>query len=283
MGYINYNLEQIVKHLCHNKNMFHKILNGSPDGTLQIRKYKGNDQYVYAVPHPNKPRSYIRRGITRDDNMIASLVGGQYARTALKIIEHNESLLKRYNDEMIDLVPEEIIKRMPPQYRNLGRDRLTINPGFDPCHSFSSEGFVPSESQIRWAEEDYERSDYHPEDRNKETSRGLLVRSKSEVLLSESFYGYGFPFRYEQVLTAGKYRLAPDFTLLDRNNNEFYVEYCGMMNDPDYVDHFVWKRKLYESIGICEWRDMVFVFEENNLINMQKVDNIIKTFILPRM
>ena len=79
------------------------------------------------------------------------------------------------------------------------------------------------------------------------------------------------------------YDLAPDFTFPKREGGEFYLEYCGMMDDPDYVNRFFWKRRLYEREGITEWNDMFYLFGESEELDMSVIEGAIRFWVLPRI
>ena len=56
-----------------------------------------------------------------------------------------------------------------------------------------------------------------------------------------------------------------------------------MMGDPSYRDHQLWRRSMYESIGITEWNDMICTYDANDRIDMREIEAIIQTKVLPRM
>lgn len=218
-------------------------------------------------------RKYIRRGITKDESLIRALADKEYARCALNIIETDLSLLKKLRPKLKALDPVAIRASMKHAYRSLPEDWIR-------------EVHLPKERMKEheiWASQPYEISDNKPHLRNKKTSRGLYVRTKAEVLIAEMLYHYEVPFRYEQVIHIGRYKLAPDFTFQDSSRQEFYWEYCGMMDDPDYLKGYLWKRNLYESVGICQWTSMIYTFDKNNDIDMHQIEQIIQENILPRL
>ena len=74
---------------------------------------------------------------------------------------------------------------------------------------------------IEWGNLEYVRSDFWKESLTMRTSRGLLVRSKSELLIVEMLYRYGIPFRYEQELWINGKDWAPDFTFEGADGRPF--------------------------------------------------------------
>jgi ATP-dependent exoDNAse (exonuclease V) alpha subunit len=83
------------------------------------------------------------------------------------------------------------------------------------------------------------------------TSRGDLVRSKSEVIIADLLHSQGIDFDYEGALTLGGVTRYPDFIIENDDTGDiYYWEHCGMLYDASYAER--WKRKLewYKQNGI---------------------------------
>jgi hypothetical protein len=83
------------------------------------------------------------------------------------------------------------------------------------------------------------------------TSKGLAVRSKSELLIAEAFLSTGVAFEYEKPLTIGGATRYPDFTIEDEiSGRTVYWEHLGMLDREDY--RASWEKKLawYRANGI---------------------------------
>jgi hypothetical protein len=75
------------------------------------------------------------------------------------------------------------------------------------------------------------------------TSKGLAVRSKSELIIAEALTNAGIQFEYEKPLTLGGQTRYPDFTIEDEiSGRTIYWEHLGMLERPDYRRS--WERKL---------------------------------------
>lgn len=272
MGYLEHEIEQIEAFLLNKKKTYNAVLENSPAGTLQVLQAKagGALRYFHCVPDNGR---YLRTAITANDTMIRMLADKEYARHGLAVAENDLKILMQMKNRLTEPNPETIKNMMKPAYRTLPDQYIREL-------SISDER---RRLQQQWAESPFEQSDYKPEKRNKKTSRGLYVRSKSELLIAEKFYQYDVPFRYEQLLQIGLHTLAPDFTFLDSSRREFYLEYCGMMDDPDYVERVVRNRRWYERIGISAWTNMIYIYEKNNEIDLDRIDRIIRIEILPRL
>ena len=143
---------------------------------------------------------------------------------------------------------------------------------------------ICSSGSIRrgWESEPYEQSDYMPEHRTMMTSRGLLVRSKSELLIAEALYRHGISFRYEQVLWIdGRIRLVPDFTIMKADGSIVYWEHRGRMDLRDYAGRQLRKDELYASVGIVPWKNLIVTYDtEDGDIDLRVIESEIRNKLL---
>jgi hypothetical protein len=80
-----------------------------------------------------------------------------------------------------------------------------------------------------------------------EALSGDMVRSKSEVIISNLLHKGEIPFRYEQLLLAGDGTpRLPDFTLTSRGETYFW-EHLGMLDQTTYANEWDRKRAWYEE------------------------------------
>lgn len=273
MGYLETQIEEIQSFLEQQEEKYRIAFGNVRPGTLNTQQRGGRTFYIHSVPDPDVPGRYHRRGITKDQELIRSLANKEFARIALEMIRNQQRKLVGLAENLQDITPSGIISRMKPAYQSLPKEFFDCYRG----------GADYGDIRQKWAEDPYEQSGFRPEERDKETSRGLMVRSKSEVLFCEKFYAFAIPFRYEETIQIGSYSLSPDFSFLDRNLKRFYLEYCGRMNDPEYVRKYKWRREMYESIDICEWNNMIYVYEKGNRISMKQIEAVIRQEILPRL
>lgn len=80
---------------------------------------------------------------------------------------------------------------------------------------------------------------------------GILVRSKSEVIVAGALSKLGISYEYEQKLASkddpSDFRL-PDFTV-SYEGDTFYWEHLGMLSVPSYKEKWELKRQWYEDNG----------------------------------
>lgn len=83
------------------------------------------------------------------------------------------------------------------------------------------------------------------------TSKGLAVRSKSELIIAEALSNAGIAFEYEKPLVLGGSVRYPDFTIEDEiSGRTVFWEHLGMLDREDYRRS--WENKLtwYKSNGV---------------------------------
>jgi hypothetical protein len=94
-------------------------------------------------------------------------------------------------------------------------------------------------------------SRYYAEHLIHRTSTGILVRSKSELVVAETLTRLGISYDYEKKLEAkddpSDFRL-PDFTV-SYEGDTYYWEHLGMLSVPSYKEQWDRKRQWYEYNG----------------------------------
>ena len=84
------------------------------------------------------------------------------------------------------------------------------------------------------------------------TTRGELVRSKSEVIIANLLYGLGIAYAYEQPFVGqdGSVRY-PDFTIEDAEiGRRIFLEHLGLFTQPVYRRRWQIKLDWYLSQGV---------------------------------
>lgn len=114
------------------------------------------------------------------------------------------------------------------------------------------------------------------------TSRGDVVRSKSEKILTETFLQYDIPFEYEAPVGLADGPVYPDFTLLNkRTRKTYYWEHLGLMDSPDYADNAVRKLNRYERNGILPGDQLIISMETSRTgLSISYVESQIRSFLL---
>jgi hypothetical protein len=104
------------------------------------------------------------------------------------------------------------------------------------------------------------------------TTRGELVRSKSELVIANYLHNAGLTYQYERPLegTAAPGRLRPDFTFVDDAGDVYVWEHLGMLDRPDYVRSWEWKKAWYESNGFRDGENL-FTSTEGHGLDMTAI------------
>lgn len=280
---MGYEKEQLLKTIRISESLLKKYMvemENLPEGRL-IAYHDGGRMYYQ---HARRVGSdYCRTGITRKPEMIRCLARRRFLEEEVGILDKNIRILKGACEKIRSVDPEEVIASLTKPYRNLPRDMFLSDDQFVLDHRLTGETLLRLKSHKAWAEAPYERYDEFPENRDKMTSFGLWVRSKSEQLIAEQLHGAGVPFRYEQVLRIGPVTLVPDFTFQDRTGGLFFWEHAGMMDQPNYEQRHQSRMMDYRSIGIVPWKNLIVTYEHNNVLNMGMVDAIIRNEVIPRL
>jgi hypothetical protein len=83
------------------------------------------------------------------------------------------------------------------------------------------------------------------------TSKGIAVRSKSELAIAEALHTASVAFEYEKPLTLGESTRYPDFTIEDDVTGLIvYWEHLGMLDRADYRASWEKKCAWYRGHGI---------------------------------
>lgn len=132
-----------------------------------------------------------------------------------------------------------------------------------------------------WLSQEYEPFGYYSEALIYENSKGIKMRSKSEVLISNVLDELGIPYLYEKPLRLSKTKMVgPDFTLLDmRNRQEIYLEHLGMLDNKDYLEKNIGKIGEYEQAGLYLGTRLLVTYETmNRQINVKKIRGMLSEF-----
>ena len=111
------------------------------------------------------------------------------------------------------------------------------------------------------------------------TTRGELVRSKSEVIIADHLLSNHIKYDYEPEVTVDGRKFRPDFVAYDPDDDEtfWYWEHVGMPTDPGYMAR--WKEKLayYNAHGIVEGENLIITSDgEDGSLDSKEIDELIK-------
>lgn len=141
--------------------------------------------------------------------------------------------------------------------------------------------FMSSEQVLcKWVSEEYQKSTQHPEHLIYKTMAGVMVRSKSEVIIANALFTNKIPFRYEAALPIGEIIYYPDFTIKHPVTEEiFYFEHFGMIDKAEYLSRSMRKIEDYISVGIIPTQNLICTFETSaNPLDSNYIQRIIELY-----
>lgn len=235
-----------------------------PEGRLSRRKC--DDRYLYTwVRETESGRKTT--GIQRDKTMISRLARKKYLQISIKLLEDEIIRLSEFAKVHVSPEPAAVFERLPKIYRDIPEKMF----------------FATASGQDPWASAPYEANRFRTEEKIHVTSRGLRVRSKSELIIAEKLDQYEIPYRYEQMLYFENHSFSPDFTILP-GRKLFYWEHCGMMDVPQYRRNNRWKIDMYEKAGIVPWKNLIITYDmEDGGINSGVIESEIVNRLLPEI
>lgn len=264
--------------------LYEDLLKSLPEGRLVTKLVYGRRYYYRIMPGTQK-QVYIS---VRNLHLIQALKKRKYMETALKILKENvkvqERLIKKYAPYGDKDILSKIGKGYQPETANA--DNVPIyksryrQSSYDSQHSRADgnrehyqnhlSGDAPHDSRDNWIGGTIGQSslDFKADALIHRTSFGLMVRSKSEAIISEFLNKNGIKFAYEEPLylhdadgrTTVRY---PDFTLYLANGRIIYWEHLGMLKDESYRKA-VWKKfALYYSNDIVPGSNLIITCDSS--------------------
>ena len=229
-----------------------------PEGVLNVENRKGK-QIFFQVMQTKEGKK--RRVITNQPALVRSLARKRYLEKELDVIQNNIFVIHQFLKNYTEITPDRILAGLTRPYCKMDPDL-----------------FFPAEETLdSWEKEPYEKGTYMQEHLTHTTTRGLKVRSKSELIIAESLYRNQISFRYEQVLHIAEKKLIPDFVIKKNDGSLIYWEHCGLTNNEAYMHRHKEKLGLYEKAGIVPWKNLIVTYdEENGTIDLAQIEAIIK-------
>ena len=228
-----------------------KSIAKAPEGYLIVQKAgRGESLQYYRVTYDERNRrcrTYISK--RKDLPLIRALAQKDYDRKVLEAANLELSAI----DGLLTHIPKNSAENI---YALLDLQRaLLVHPDVEPTDVFIA----------KWQGKEYDGNPY-PIQKKHYTARGEVVRSKSEVEIANFLYFHGIPYRYECPLKLkdGHQTVTyyPDFMILDPDTRKvFLLEHLGRMDDPEYVEEQVHKRRVYEENGFFEGENIIYTWE----------------------
>lgn len=135
----------------------------------------------------------------------------------------------------------------------------------------------------QWQNVVYERKPFENECIKIQTSAGIFVRSKSEMMIADTLSYMKIPFRYEQPLKIrGMGTVHPDFTCLNKRTGKEYIwEHLGMMGQEEYAGKAIERLRHYQNAGYHFGKNLIYSMETKSLpLNSSMVKKIAEHYLV---
>ena len=254
---------------------YRKVMRTKADGVLKCRLDKRTGKKEYYIKLPGE-KQYHYAG-KKYNKLVVAIQLMRFAEKYVRVLEHNIRCKRQFLIDLQSDDPEDINSSLSPAYRT------------DPAFSKAAGG---RNRKIKQSENPYKR-----EELNIETSFGLFVRTKGELVIAEILYSLNIRFFYEKALelTVIRYddtgvpyettkQYYPDFTIILGNGMTIYWEHKGMMKYRDYVERDIRKEVDYNLNGIFQSHNLIVTSEgPDNDIDMDGIMRIITGWLMPLM
>lgn len=232
-------LEKVVK-ICK------KQINKSPEGHLHIINNCGNDQYYIRIDPKDKNGKYLKK---KEINIAKAIAQKEYFKAVDQTATCELELINKFENKFNKQKCEEI-------YFNVNTRR---QPLITPI-------MLPDDEYVRqWESVEYIGKDIKDMSTDFITEKGEKVRSKSELIIANTLYKMGIPYRYEYPIQLKGYYNGiayPDFTVLNvRKRKEIVWEHLGKMGDEGYVEDALYRLDKYEQNGYRLGDDLIITME----------------------
>ena len=225
-----------------------------PPGHLIARKVTRKTRYSQRI----NGRDY---GITQKPDVISQLARKGYIDA---LIEEIKSYLNTPLKDMPLLAPlthQQLVHSLPPALQGL------------PDTYFYLSTLDAWLSQPTNTNPNYKDKLIYP------TNNGLLVRSKEEVILSNTFTAHNIPHKFEVPYQLGNQTLYPDFTILNPyTGKQFILEHHGAFHLKNYgeISH---KKIVSYTTNNLQLNDTLIITYSDDIKKLERLQEIIKNII----
>ncbi len=235
----------------------------SPEGYLKCRLRKKGAAFYCCKVREGKEYTV---NITTNKPLIKRLFYKKIGSIVFKRAKQNISILENVNKRYMANDFSDIIDELPATFRYTAKFLGEIN-------TFDNSGKKPIQHF------------YEPDAHIHETVRGLLVRSKSEVIIANTLTRYGIPFEYEKTFpypNSRGYYFEPDFTFHLPSEETWVWEHLGLLKLEAYSIKTAEKLRVYQKHGFLIGRNLILTQDdEAGNCSSAFIDKIVRTQLLP--
>ena len=239
-------------------------------GKLRISTTEGRTRYYQHFPKEDGKEKASRYLKAEDMDIARQLAQQEYEEQLLRLAK------KQLRNAMANL-SEYDEQPMRDLFQNLHEARkLLVSPLVDDDETYVA----------KWLDRQYSPGTFAEDAPHLYTSSGVRVRSKSEIIIADTYSRLKIPSLYENPIklrSDGRFiTVRPDFTLLNvRTREQFLHEHFGMIDNPQYADQFIRKIELYEKNGIFLGKNLLVTWESStHPLNSRQVELLAKEYLV---
>ena len=249
-----------------------KMLRGCPKEELLCTKRGNKPSFYYRVPSKDGKRHRVF--INRDPQAQVDLARKAYLMAEKKHLDFVHKTLAAAKKEFKSsgafeqLTPnsreEYLTKRYPLLPTNLKKKAVDLS----------------DESKI-WMTEPYSKNSMPLIGAGIYTNaRGQRFRSRAELIIAGILDSLGLAYRYECEYDTNRRAYYPDFTIMHPRTGElYYLEYFGLMSDPDYSGNAIEKIAAYQRAE--DAARFIYIFENETCpLDSEQVKNVLIRYFL---
>lgn len=255
------NVDQRIIELQQTLTNIQKQLKNIPSGSLRIVHRRNNFFYYLITSSKDTNGKYLPKAQSKLARQIAQR---DYNFTIKKEIESELKALYKFKKNYHPQNLINIYKKL-----TLGRKQL-ITPV-----QLSNEEFAK-----QWQAQSNLGNSFNSQNKCFQTSSGIFVRSKSEVLIADALTNHNIPFHYEMPFSLNDKTFYPDFTCLHPLSRKIFIwEHFGLIDQPEYAMHTLEKLILYQSKQFTKCSTLITTYETaDQPLTPQKISCIIKDY-----
>lgn len=256
--------------------------------------YRANCHFPSCVPvytklQHGKHRLFIKlndkeRYISKKDlQLLAQIYANNISHKIISHIEANIDILNYVNSNYT--FAEDFSDKL-----NINHFAQTVSSVFPKnCSEFSDGiyGFLPQNKSsdsltLEWLNAPTTYSNFMLENKIFKTPAGVLVRSKSELLIASLLESKNIAYKYEARLLLNERFVYPDFTIMHpRTHDIIILEHFGMMHDDEYRTKNNLKISDYLNAGYRLGDNFIATYDDiNGAIDMSALSRIIDAYLM---
>nr|WP_315023721.1 hypothetical protein [uncultured Aminipila sp.] len=247
---------------------FNKKLKGMPEGSLVCKVRKNNRIYFYQqygeLSKSENRKKFKQRYIKKcEKDLLEKLKRKKIIGESVFKLEENIFLIKKFISSYHNYFPDCAITNLPEEYEDI-KDKYYLE--FD------------VKDIKKWEKAHYEKNPKYSEGLIHRTTKGELVRSKSEALIALQLHLNGIPYRYEEKLEIEGKTFYPDFTAMRPTEGEIiYWEHFDLLSDEKYVNNVYEKIIIFAQNDIVLWDNLIITFDKpNGPIDVSEIQSLIR-------